>query len=661
MDSIQNWIDPIIMQLENATENSVSESDVADALEALLETDENRFEINSLTQEEAVGKLQLSEYQYYQLQLYIEKYGKLVSLYELAAVEGFTHADLLRLSNRLYISNRREKKSGLHHFFRKGASTLLLRYAQVLEKRAGFDKSKENRYLGSPPQLAFKYSYRAPNLIIGLSGEKDSGEPFFKGAQKWGFDHYAFYLGIKNISVIKCLLAGDYRLSFGQGLIMGSGLLGGKGSGSAAIRKMPSSIQPAATLNESDALRGAALHIGNAQYSAVLFYGFRQFDGRQDSLPDGEIVFEGALAAGGLHRTASEAAKKHALLSHTYGASLRMQQRIFRLSLQAVHTLFAQSIAVPDALYRKYNFNGINHFNVSIDYQVFIRKCILFGEAAVGNHGYPALLQGMSINLSPLVKVGALWRYYHRGYIALQGRAFGENGTNSGETGLYLTTDIVLGPKMECQLFSDLYRFTWLRYRTDKPAVGSDFGMRLSLEISRNCRFTVRYAYKNKAQNGGNNPYWHEIVNFNRHKARMAFVLTPLPYLSLHTEVNFAANHAPPAGYKKFGHLLFQDIALSWPKVNLQLHARIAYFNTDSYEERIYAYEHDLYYAFTIQGYYYQGWRACLMLRYNYRFFTIWLRLSQTRYLNRETIGSGLDLINRNHKTDVKVQVRFKF
>ena len=661
IDTMPNYIDPIIMQLENLTENSLSEADVADVLETLFEADENRFEVNNLTQEEAVMKLQLSEYQYYQLQLYIEKYGKLVSLYELAAIEGFSSADMLRLFNKLYICNKREKKSRLNDFFKKGGSTLLFRYAQIVEKRAGFDKTRNNHYLGSPPQLAFRYSYRAPNLIIGFSGEKDSGEAFFKGAQKWGFDHYAFYLGIKNVSIIKCLLLGDYRLSFGQGLTMGSGLLGGKGSGSNAIRKMPSSIQSAATLNESDVLRGVALHIGNARYGALLFYGIRQFDGQRDSLPNGDMLFEGSLTVNGLHRTTSEVAKKNGLLSHTYGASLRMQQRIFRVGVHAIHTLFAQTVTMPDVLYKKYNFSGVNHFNISVDYQLLIRKSVLFGEVAVGNHGYPALLQGIITDLAPRIKVGALWRYYHRSYVALHSRAFGENSTNSGEIGLYLTADIVLSSKIECQLFSDLYRFTWLRYRIDEPVFGADFGVRFSFNISRNSRLTARYSYKNKAQNGGDNPYWHEIITLNRHRAKIAVALAPLPNLLLNTEVHFAANHSPPIGYKKFGYLLFQDITLSLPKAHLQMRGRIAYFNTDSYEERLYAYEHDLYYTFTIQGYYYQGWRACLMLRYDYRFFTIWLRLSQTSYLNRETIGSGLDLIDKNHKTDVKVQVWFKF
>jgi len=660
IDTLPTDIDPIIMQLENLPESNLSEKDLADAIEVLLETKDSRFEVNNLTQEEAITKLQLSEYQYYQLQLYIEKYGKLVSLYELPAIEGFSLTDMLLLFNKLYITNKRDKKNRISDFFRKGVSTLLLRYNQTVEKRAGFDTTKENHYLGSSPQIAFKYTYRAPNLVIGFSGEKDSGEAFFKGAQKWGFDHYGIYLGIKNIGIIKYLLLGDYKINFGQGLTMGNGLLSQKGSNCSNIRKMPSSIQSAATLNESDALRGIAFHIGNPIYSALLFYGLQQFDGYTDTIANEEMRFEGTLTINGLHRTASEIAKKNGLLSHTYGASIRMQQRIFRLGLHAVHTFFTRTITKPDALYKKYNFNGLNHFNISVDYQLLIRKNILFGEAAIGNHGYPALLQGFIIDLAPRIKVGVLWRYYHRSYIALHGKAFGENSTNNGETGLYTTADIVLSDKIECQIFHDLYYFTWLRYRTDKPVLGTDIGARFVLNMNRQCRLTFRYSYKNKDQNGGDHNYWNEIVSFNRHKAKTTLMISPFTNLSFQTEINFSANHAPSIDYKKFGYLFSQDISFLWSKISLQLQARIAYFHTDSYEERLYAYEHDLYYSFTIQGYYYQGWRTYVMLRYNYRFFTIWLRASQTYYLNRETIGSGLDLINKNHKTDIKIQICFK-
>ena len=89
--------------------------------------------------------------------------------------------------------------------------------------------------------------------------------------------------------------------------------------------------------------------------------------------------------------------------------------------------------------------------------------------------------------------------------------------------------------------------------------------------------------------------------------------------------------------------------------------ADIAYFDTDRYDERLYAYENDVYYAFTIGSYYYQGMRAYLLVRYKIRDFSIWFRISRTHYLNRNDISSGLTHIDKPHKTEVKVQFLYRF
>ena len=111
----------------------------------------------------------------------------------------------------------------------------------------------------------------------------------------------------------------------------------------------------------------------------------------------------------------------------------------------------------------------------------------------------------------------------------------------------------------------------------------------------------------------------------------------------------------------KSGILAYQDVSYSFSKINLDLQLRIALFDTDSYEERIYAYEHDLYQTFNITGYYFQGWRAYLMLKYRYKFLDIWVRIAQTYYTNKTEIGSGADLIESPHKTELKVQLLFHF
>jgi hypothetical protein len=89
---------------------------------------------------------------------------------------------------------------------------------------------------------------------------------------------------------------------------------------------------------------------------------------------------------------------------------------------------------------------------------------------------------------------------------------------------------------------------------------------------------------------------------------------------------------------------------------------RLQYFETDSYNSRIYAYESDVLYSFSIPGFFDKGFRYYLNLQYNHgKTLSFWLRLAQTAYRQRDRIGSGLDEILGRHKTDIRVQMRYQF
>ena len=110
------------------------------------------------------------------------------------------------------------------------------------------------------------------------------------------------------------------------------------------------------------------------------------------------------------------------------------------------------------------------------------------------------------------------------------------------------------------------------------------------------------------------------------------------------------------------GYVVYQDVKYKFAKFPLTIAARFALFDTDSYDTRIYAYEDDILYTFSIPGMYYKGSRMYLLLKYNVtRFATIEFKIAQTYYRNKAEVGSGLTLIDGNHKTDVKAQVQFKF
>jgi hypothetical protein len=102
-------------------------------------------------------------------------------------------------------------------------------------------------------------------------------------------------------------------------------------------------------------------------------------------------------------------------------------------------------------------------------------------------------------------------------------------------------------------------------------------------------------------------------------------------------------------------------VAVKVEKWDFAVKARVAFFQTDSYDERLYAYESDLLYTFTVNSYYGKGVRYYLTASYGYAFFDIQLRFSQTYYDDRTIISSGPSQIDGRTKSELKAQVIFHF
>ena len=89
---------------------------------------------------------------------------------------------------------------------------------------------------------------------------------------------------------------------------------------------------------------------------------------------------------------------------------------------------------------------------------------------------------------------------------------------------------------------------------------------------------------------------------------------------------------------------------------------RYALFDTDDYDNRQYAYENDVFLAYSMPAYAGIGVRKMIMVEYKLsRHISLWARFANSRYPNEDNIGSGLDAIEGNIKNDVKFQARLTF
>jgi hypothetical protein len=97
-------------------------------------------------------------------------------------------------------------------------------------------------------------------------------------------------------------------------------------------------------------------------------------------------------------------------------------------------------------------------------------------------------------------------------------------------------------------------------------------------------------------------------------------------------------------------------------KLPVTLTMRYALFQADGYDARIYTYETDVLYSYSVPAFYDKGSRFYAILKFDVgRRIDLWLRYAVTYYSNRNVIGSGLTEIQGNKRSEVKAQLRMKF
>lgn len=119
-----------------------------------------------------------------------------------------------------------------------------------------------NGYLGYKYKHWFRYSFKYGDYVkAGLTGAQDAGEPFFSNCNRWGYDHYAYYVLVRKLGRFKSIALGQYKLRLGLGLAMNTGFTLGKTA--VATMSIPTNaIAANSSRSEAYYLQGAAATIG---------------------------------------------------------------------------------------------------------------------------------------------------------------------------------------------------------------------------------------------------------------------------------------------------------------------------------------------------------------------------------------------------------------
>jgi hypothetical protein len=703
-DALNNLL---IEQVERLAEDSDEDVDYEDLLEHYIFYGDNPVNINSDEMMRLVELHLLSVFQYEELQKYRRFYGDFMFLDELEMVEGFDEQTLAIIRPVVCIEKDQSKdKITLNKMARYGKHQLVGRYEQVLEQQQGyapFDdslllKKPNSRYLGSPQKLQFKYTYNYRNKIrVGFVLEKDAGEMFFTdkvsdtiqallGKQYHrGFDFAGFHLYAKDLGIVKTAVLGDYQLAYGQGLTLWSGMSFGKTGAGSSVMKQGRGITPKGSASEYAFMRGAALTLGGGPFSGTIFYSNRLVDANISAIDtlDSEAEFVSSLQETGYHRTIGELQDRHAIRQQVIGGHLSYAIAHFEVGYTAHHTWLNVPLELRPSHYNQFYFQGQRLTNQGIDFKYVKGKYAVFGEASMSyNPGTktpesvegptqtvlrqaqgPAFagLFGITVKPAGYLNFTIMYRDYGKAYQNLLGNAFGEGSRNQGQRGIYLGLEAAPAPYWNILAYADQFQFTWLTSQVNAPSRGHDYYLRISHSFNRRTQAYLQFRSKTKMKNSTDGMVFsHYPILYTKNSVRFNINYQIGWDLHFTNKAEYAHYHNED-GSNEHGYFLCQDIAYKPENKPFSLTFRYAIFDAQDYNARIYAYENDVLYSFSVPALYGKGMRVYLLGKVKlFDALTLYARIGRTIYGDRDEIGSGLTLIEGNHKTDLKVEAIWK-
>ncbi len=664
---------PVIRDImEDYAREEEGDMDYAQLVDELLYRMDEPLNLNAARREDFRYFIFLNNLQVEDILRIRRRLGGFNNLFQLQLVPSLTNPEIQTLGHFAVTEPVEEPVSGkLRRSLRHGRHDLFLRYERTLEEQQGYKPATEemlkaspnSRYLGNPDKYYLRYSYRSQNIRWGINAEKDPGEEFFSGYQKQGFDFYSAYLMLEGLSWADALVLGDFTMQAGQGLALWSGMSFGQGAQAVSVKKNAVGLRPSTSMNEYGFLRGAALTKRLGRITTTVFYSLAPRDaniGEQDSA--GNILYVRSIQKTGLHNTVSLAENKHAITEQLAGGNITARFNRLKVGITATHYSLSAPLIPNKQLYAKYRFSGDQRAVGSVDYEYNRRNVIIFGETGYSDNGGWGTLNGITFKPAGGVYMSILHRYYSMDFQNVKGGALGSNSANQNEKGLYAGVQAQLGAKVTLNAYADHYQYPWLNFRVDAPSRGRQYRIQVDYDAGRRWSAYIRGFNQITAQNlSSAQVKINQPVSRNRKGGRIHFSWKASSWLKMNSQAQWSRVTLSD-GQPDKGWLIYQDVLVRPHGHPLNLSFRYAVFNTDSYDARLFAYEHDVLYAFSIPAYFYQGIRAYMVVRYKItRNLQVWIRVARTRYTHRDHAGSGLNRIDMPHKTDVKAQIRMRF
>lgn len=659
---------PDIERLLEGNDVQVTAGDYEEMIQILLSFTVTPLNVNTAGFDSLKMLFLLSDGQIDQLLVFRQKYGNFLHLNELLLVPGIGRQDLENI--RAFITLGKPEVRDRLVAVRKSARQELIGKVRVglprqegykryrpedFDKKSDYERKLNNRFQGPPLGSLLKYKLTiGEHLQVGLTGENDPGEAYFTRNQKTGFDFLSAYVSVTTEHFFRKIVIGDYRLQWGQGLIAWNGFASGKSDVAVGNEKSARGFTGYTSTDENNYLRGIAVAIQPwRNLSADLFFSQKKTDANltQSDTIGREDLLSASLYASGYHRNQQECQKKGTLEELTTGLACQWNSAYCKIGAHALYYNFTPALIPGDRVYQQYNDTGGKRWFVGLDYKTSIKGIYLFGETALSDRRAWATVNGLRWAAS-WGSGSLLYRRYDKQYVSHYASGFGEYSNTSNEEGVYIGVDCSPWKNVKINVYYDWFRFFSPRYRATIPRSGCEVLGQAAFRFKQwEYVFRVKYECKPEDVKGR--------FSAARRKTEYRYQLNYRPNSRWEFRTRLSGMRYSKEEQKEWGYLVYGDLIYASRKKAFKMQYRFAWFDTDSYESRIYAYENNVLYGYSFPAFMGKGCRTYLNLSWKpLPKLTFYMKSGLTVYPGLEHISSGLTKVEGNKLCDLTFQVK---
>jgi hypothetical protein len=638
--SQENKLSDIIISIaeELAADDSDPEA-ISSYTERLYELAEDPVMINSAGEAEISKLFFLNDFQVKALADYVHASGKIISIYELANIPGFDKETVEMMIPFISLDNKIMMSSDSSGWRNMSITNLSFRSG-----------NEDTVSMGSQWKILSKYKFSSGSFTGGFTVEKDPGEKFLAGNSPIP-DFLSANLAYNGSGLIRKLIVGDFSARFGQGTNINTGIRTGLSLTAPGYMSASDVIKPYTSTDENNFFRGVAGEFSVSNLALTLFYSRNNIDATLGSLSGSSKDIIDNFYTSGIHNTSTLLLKKDVVYEQVCGINLSYNFKNIRTGFTWSEDKFSLPVSYSGNDPEKvFSFEGDRNSLYTIYYNSLIKRILLYGEFSVNEYNKYAFVQGVSIRASDRLTVNFLYRSYNPGYISFHGKGPGGSSGTGNEQGLLGNFTFEAAKHLFISAGCDIQYYPWLKYRCGSPSQGLKQEVRFRFLPTE--KLTIDVLYNNRISVTDNSeinriPGQKQIKTQNI-KGSVRFSLSD--NLTLGARVDYKISD--PSGSKGF--LMLQDINYKCRVLPVTLWFRYCLFSTDSWDSRIYAYENDLLYSFSIPALSGEGSRSYIMIKWDISDFAE----MRIKYGMTSVIENTNSVDN---KSDLKIQFRVWF